>query len=131
MSPVGWPHGSVVLRIGAKLLAWAEQRPGGYVGTETGCLVARNPDILYAPDVLYISAERIAVAGPPRSYWQGAPDLAAEVVSPGDGAIAVREKVRHYLEAGARVVWVVYPPSHEVIAYLPDGSATLYDERST
>ncbi|MBA3943620.1 MAG: Uma2 family endonuclease [Herpetosiphonaceae bacterium] len=131
MSPVGWPHGAVVANLLVAIAPWAKAGPGGYVGTETGCLVARNPDILFAPDVLYISAARIQAVGQPRSYWEGAPDLAVEVVSPGDSAMAVREKIRQYLQAGARLVWVVYPPSREVIAYLPDGTATQYGEHST
>ena len=37
------------------------------------------------------------------------PDLAAEVVSSGDRTSAIGEQVRMWLDAGVRLVWVVYP----------------------
>ncbi|MBA3946339.1 MAG: Uma2 family endonuclease [Herpetosiphonaceae bacterium] len=128
MSPVGFEHGGIAAHIASRLLGWAEDGPGGYVGIETGCVLARNPDTVRAPDVLYISAARLASADRPSSYWEGAPDLAVEVVSPDDSAKLVRDKVRSYLRTGARLVWVVYPSSHEVIAYMPDGTALEYGE---
>jgi Uma2 family endonuclease len=36
-----------------------------------------------------------------------APDLAVEVVSPGDTAWEVREKVEDWLKAGTRLVWTI------------------------
>ena len=37
-----------------------------------------------APDVAFISQKRLDEVGPVQGYWPGAPDLAAEVVSPND-----------------------------------------------
>jgi transposase InsO family protein len=34
----------------------------------------------------------------------------------------VREKVRDYLTAGTPLVWVIYPPTQEVVAHTPDGT---------
>lgn len=45
------------------------------------------------------------------------------MVSPTETADEVRSKVRDYLAAGTRLVWVVYPRTREVIAHLPDGRA--------
>ncbi len=49
------------------------------------------------------------------------PDLAVEVVSPGDRAEEVYGKVREYLDAGARLVWVVWPRHRAVTVYTLDG----------
>ncbi len=37
------------------------------------------------------------------------PDLAVEVISENDKAWDVLEKVRAYLDAGTRAVWLIYP----------------------
>ena len=47
------------------------------------------------------------------------PDVAAEVVSPGDAADDLIAKAREYLRGGVRLVWLVYPLAQEVHAYLP------------
>lgn len=47
------------------------------------------------------------------------PDLAVEVVSPGDEADPLIAKAREYLRGGVRLVWVIYPLTREVHAYLP------------
>jgi Uma2 family endonuclease len=62
-------------------------------------------------------------SGAPRNFWNIAPDLAVEIVSPSETADEVRDKVRDYLVAGTPLVWVVYPRNKEVVAHTPDGLA--------
>lgn len=45
------------------------------------------------------------------------PDLVAEVVSPGDSAREVEEKVAKWLATGVRLVVVLYPSMETVVAY--------------
>jgi Uma2 family endonuclease len=45
-------------------------------------------------DVAFIRAERLPGGGLPKGYFEGAPDLAVEIVSAGDTASEVEEKVR-------------------------------------
>jgi Uma2 family endonuclease len=47
------------------------------------------------------------------------PDIAVEVVSPGDSADDLIAKAREYLRGGVRLVWLVYPLAQEIHAYLP------------
>jgi Uma2 family endonuclease len=54
-----------------------------------------------------LSGERIERIGIPEGYWPGAPDLAIEVVSPGDTYTAVEDKVMEWLGAGTRMVAVI------------------------
>lgn len=61
------------------------------------------------PDFSFIRTERI-----PKDYdyngdFVGAPDLAVEVVSPGQSNNIVFTKVTEYLNAGTEEVWLVYP----------------------
>src|SRR5207302_6065020 len=67
-----------------------------------------HPDTVRAPDVSFLSRERLAEHPVPETgFYPGAPDLAVEVMSPSDRRAEVEEKVAEYLDAGAREVWVV------------------------
>ena len=53
----------------------------------------------------------------PRRRMELAPDLAVEVMSPGDTSNEVKEKVTDWLDAGTRAVWVVDPRRRTVSVY--------------
>jgi Uma2 family endonuclease len=82
----------------------------------SGFLIARDPDTVRAPDVASIRAERLT-DGVPVGFFQGAPDLAVEIVSPGDRASELMAKVQDWLGAGSCVVWVVDPETRAVSVY--------------
>ncbi len=124
--PPGGLHGFVASELSSQLRLWARNGPGGYVGVEAGFVLARDPDVVRGPDVSYVRAERIPETGIPEAFWELAPDLAVEVVSPGDRAAEVREKVREYLAAGTSLVWEVYPTTREVVGHEPDGTSRAY-----
>jgi Uma2 family endonuclease len=73
------------------------------------------------PDWAYVSYERWP-QNRPWPYTGNArdvvPDIAAEVVSPGDSADELIAKAREYLRGGVRLVWIVYPLVQEIHAYL-------------
>jgi Uma2 family endonuclease len=109
MSPAGAEHGQIVGVITAQLTNHVRPRQLGLVlAGDVGFLLARDPDLLRAPDVAFVRAERVA-RGLPRTYFPGAPDIAVEVVSPGDALREVGEKVAVWLAHGAASVWVADP----------------------
>ncbi|MFW5692848.1 MAG: Uma2 family endonuclease [Thermoguttaceae bacterium] len=117
MSPAGSEHGFIVANITAPLATFVKQNGLGAVfGAETGFQIGHNPDTVRAPDVAFVSAERIG-GRPGKGFFQGAPDLAVEVVSPRDRAGEVLAKVGDWLDAGCRAVWVVDPESRTVLRY--------------
>lgn len=59
------------------------------------------------------------------------PDLVVEVVSPNDLAYEVNEKRNEWLEAGARLVWVIDPVRQEIQAYHTDGTVTHFGRADT
>ncbi len=71
------------------------------------------------PDLCYISYERWPAQKPysARNAQDVVPDLAVEVVSPGDSDEENREKIFEYFQAGVRQVWVVYPKLQLVYVY--------------
>ena len=70
-----------------------------------------------APDVAFVRQERVEEAGDARGFWSGAPDLAVEVVSPGDTYSEVEDKVLDWLDAGTLMVVVVNPRQRTVTLY--------------
>src|ERR1700693_3937166 len=66
---------------------------------ETGYVLSRDPLTIRQPDVSVLSKARIQ-ATEDNSYFEGAPELAVEVVSPSDAAEELEIKVRQYLNAG-------------------------------
>ncbi len=110
--PAGALHGLIV-RVFLRLLdPFVLARDLGEVfGDGVGYIIRRDPDVVRIPDASFVSRARIPAGGVPRGFWPFAPDLAVEIVSPGDSATELRAKVREYLDAGTRLVWVVWPTS--------------------
>jgi len=118
MPPPGHEHGVVTMNIAGPLYQHVKQHNLGTVyAAETGSLINQSPDTVRAPDVAFITAERFEAAGTVAGYWAGAPDLCVEVVSPGDSAGYVEEKVSEWLKAGTRMVWVVSPKLRTITVY--------------
>ncbi|HXF63455.1 MAG TPA: Uma2 family endonuclease [Caldilineaceae bacterium] len=124
--PPGMFPGAIVANLVELLRGWTKQGTDGYVGVEAGYILERNPDTVRAPDVSYVTSERIQAVGIPEGFWEGAPDVAVEIISRNETADEVREKVRDDLSAGAALVLTIYPRTREVIAHIPDGLARTF-----
>jgi Uma2 family endonuclease len=123
--PPGFAHGVVAFKIGRLVGEFVESSNlGVMVAAETGFTLARNPDTVRAPDVGFVCQDR--VPDPlPRGYAEFAPDLAVEVLSPGDRPGEVLAKVSDWLRAGTRLVWVVDPVRRSARVYRADGTETF------
>ena len=122
MAPAGGRHGHIANTIAYLLTEFTRARRGGMVfAAETGFLIRRGPDTVRAPDVAFVAARRLSDGELPPGFLELAPDLAVEVVSPSDSPAAVRAKVQDWLEAGTRLVWVVYPDSRSVTVHNQTG----------
>lgn len=118
MSPTGFEHGIVSARIAQILNDFVRARGLGYIcGAETGFILQRNPDTVRAPDVAFVCKEKVPAPPLPTTFAEFAPDLAVEVVSPADRSDEIEQKISDYLEAGTRLVWVVYPKTKTVYVY--------------
>jgi len=118
MPPAGSEHGNLAMEVGGQLWQHVKTHRLGKVFTaEPGFHLASNPDTVRAPDVAFVSQERIEEVGLVRGYWPGAPDLAIEVISPNDTYTEVEEKVFAWLDAGTRMVVVVNPRQQTVTVY--------------
>jgi Uma2 family endonuclease len=119
MSPGGWRHGNVISRLTARLAIFVEQHGLGITfGAETGFRLASNPDTVRSPDASFIAKENLPQREPKDGFWPGAPDLAVEVLSPGDRTGEVDEKIEAWLAAGCAAVWIVDPKLETATFYL-------------
>jgi Uma2 family endonuclease len=118
MAPTGRRHGYLAMRIGSPLEQDVRTHQLGEVyAAETGFRLASNPDTVRAPDVAFISQQRLEEVGEVEGYWPGAPGLAIEVVSPNDTYAEVQGKVLSWLDAGTRMVIVLNPRQQTVAVY--------------
>ncbi len=124
MPPPMARHGSLVYRIISLLADFLRQRKLGAVFSGSGFLLSDEPAVVRAPDVAFVRADRAAHMRPDE-YFQGAPDLAIEVVSPSEVASELMRKVRQYLRAGSDTVWVVYPRTEEVHVFEASGAVRV------
>lgn len=132
MTPAGFEHGGTIVNLTAPLAQHVRtHRLGVVLAAETGFVIGRNPDTVRAPDIAFVRADRVPPGRLPTKYWDGAPDLAVEVVSPSDRVVEVDEKVRDWLDAGTRLVWVVNPGARTVTVYRPGAKPTVLVESDT
>lgn len=109
-------HARLQARMITLLENFARPRGLGAVLGDGGFLLARDPDTVRGPDVSFVSRDRWA-AHDRKRYFDGAPDLAVEILSPSNRAGDMHAKIADYLAAGARLVWVVDPKRRAVTAY--------------
>lgn len=118
MPPAGNEHGYLALRIASRLERHVDANKLGRVyAAETGFKIASDPDTVRAPDAAFVSRERVEKVGRVAGFWPGAPDLAVEVVSPGDTHAEVVEKALAWLDAECRMVLVAEPERKVVTVY--------------
>jgi Uma2 family endonuclease len=116
--PPGHEHGRITMNLAVPLYEYVKKNQLGKVyAAETGYLLEQNPDTVRAADVSFISRQRLKQKGRVEGYWIGAPDLAAEVISPSDTFKRIEEKVKQWLESGVRLLWVVSPKMRNVTIY--------------
>jgi Uma2 family endonuclease len=121
MAPVGGLHQIVVGNVVRILDSYVEANGIGTVFVD-GLLYLMNESTSglknsFVPDVSFLKNESIPANWDISKPFPGVPDLAVEVISPGEGAGDIIAKVRAYLEKGTEQVWVVYPETKELHQY--------------
>ena len=131
VSPANLPHGRVQSRLAHLMWNHVDRVGGGVVYTEGGFVleVPGDPERVRGPDVAFVSHRTLAAAGgePAKGFARMCPDLAAEVFSPSNlkDARDFQQKIVDYVDAGVRVVWVLYPDSRSALVHHPDGASRL------
>jgi Uma2 family endonuclease len=131
MTPPAFEHGSVLVNLAAHLKTWIDRHPGWAVaGGDPGFRVEHRPDTVRAPDIAVVRRERCA-GHDLRRYLPFAPDLAVEVLSPGDTAPEARARAAMWLSHGAHLVWMVDPVARRVTVHALDAAPRELGETDT
>jgi Uma2 family endonuclease len=123
--PAGGVHGRLAMRLGARLDEHVYRLGLGTVLVEAGYVLQREPDTVRGPDISFIGIARLPPDRIPEEFIPGAPDLAVEILSPGDRWSEVEEKVADYLAGGVRLVWLVDSRERRVVVRYPDRPPTI------
>jgi Uma2 family endonuclease len=99
------------------------------IGIATGAdgMMQIMPDQIRIPDAAFVSWANLENSGfPDEAAPLMAPDLAVEVISPGNTQREMERKLEEYFEAGVRLVWYVEPREKKVTVYTrPDAAVEL------
>ena len=134
MPLVGGLHGMVTALVSHSLYGHVEKHGGGKVAAgDVGFVLnlSYDPERVRGADVAFISVERLPEGKVPVKFFRGAPDLAVEVLSPSGSSAQLQQKIRDYLEAGARLVWVIAPEAKTATIYRADGTARFLTEQDS
>lgn len=123
----GLPHSFIQRFLLVVLDAFLQATKLGVTGAELRCTFGpTGAERALLPDIAVISAGRL----PPGDVrlveqFRAAPDLAIEILSPGQAMGRFMEKIWFYLNNGVRLVWIVDPADETVTVLSLDYSVIL------
>lgn len=107
------------------LKLWTNPRKLGRIFDSSGGFIMPNTD-LRAPDVSFVSAQRLKRTV--RDFGNLVPDLVVEIKSKTDRVSKLEDKLKLFLELGAKVGILINPDELTVAVYRPNGKITLLTE---
>ncbi len=128
-----WHHQYACVPLVAALHLWNTQTGAGVVNIAPGLILADDDDV--APDIVWVSKERLATALRQDGKLHAAPELVIEVLSPGKkNERRDREtKLKLYARRGVQEYWIIDWRQRQVEVYRRDQAtlrqtATLYPQ---
>ena len=113
----------VIMRVGTH--AHAHRLGTVYSSNRAFVTVPESPASSRLPDVSYVSNARLGRPDLHGMLYDGAPDLAVEVLSPGNSVAEIERKVREYLAAGGQAVWALDYAARTLTIHTGDGPPTV------
>ena len=129
MPPTGFPFDLYEARATIRVGVWADDN-GGLAGGPTSRFIM--PDgARRGPDAWWLSAERWQAASaqartPP--FLAIVPDFIIEIVSPSNREPDLADKIRRYLQGGARLIWVINARRRQVTIHRPGMEPEILDD---
>jgi Uma2 family endonuclease len=116
VSPAGARHGHVCVELILRLGAFVKEQGLGFVFDSSTGFRLPNGNVRL-PDVAFVARGRLEGDLVPEDFCPLPPDLAVEVLCPGDRPRFVLDKIGEYLEAGVPLVWVIDPRRSSAVVY--------------
>ena len=118
MPPPGDEHGAIESNVTTELKVQGEKAGHGKARCGEVMIVLWNdPDRVVGADALFIANPSLPIQITKEGFLKTIPDLVLEVRSKNDTQPEIDAKVKDYLKAGVRVVWVADPKKQTVTAY--------------
>lgn len=121
----GWDHQYTCGRLFKFLDEWCTATGLGVVNLAPGLIFAEDDDV--APDVVWISRERLATALDEKGHLHTAPELVIEVLSPGtfNERRDRQAKLKLYSRRGVQEYWIVDWMRRQVEVHRRDQGALM------
>jgi Uma2 family endonuclease len=127
-------HSRLVAKVAYYLMHWqASQKhsPGEVVAGEAGFRLCNQPETTVGADVAFVSREVMERQGTATTLIEGPPVLAVEILSPSDTQQDIHEKIKLYLEAGTKLVWIIDPDYKTITAFESGKSPVFFNQEQT
>jgi Uma2 family endonuclease len=105
------------------------RRLGRVYSADGGFVLFPGLDLVRVPDVAFVRADRLPPESERDKFPRLAPDLVVEVISPTDSMASVLDKVKMWLDAGVRLLWLADPRARTVTVYVPGREPNLLNEQ--
>lgn len=121
MPPTGGDTGEKNAEITMQLRWWAKQdKTGATFDSSTGFRLPNGA--IRSPDAAWVSYQRLNGLTPEqhRGFIPLCPDFVIELRSPSDSLADLQEKMREYIENGAKLGWLLDTERKRAFVYRPD-----------
>ncbi|HBE21845.1 MAG TPA: hypothetical protein DEG17_15905 [Cyanobacteria bacterium UBA11149] len=124
MGPSDYTSDEIGTRLCTFLNIWIMPRKLGRVtGAAAGFRLPNENKDLRAPDVSFVSAERLKYS--PRAFAEVVPDLMVEIKSKTDRIKPIQEKIQFFLSLGTQVGILIDPDLETLTIYRTTGEPTV------
>ncbi|MBE9058274.1 Uma2 family endonuclease [Sphaerospermopsis sp. LEGE 08334] len=113
----GLEHGYLALTLGYFLTGFVREHKLGITCDSSTAFKMKNGN-KRSPDLAFIDKARLqGLKRLPKGFFDGAPDLAVEIISPNNTFEEIHNKLVEYFENGTRLAWVILPDEECVLVY--------------
>ena len=124
--PGGMEHSYIAVTLGCEIGNYAHSQKLG-IALESSASYRMSGGNIRKPSVSFVSQERIIQNRPSFTVFEGAPDLAVEVISPTDIWWEIMQKLDEYFSSGCRLVWLISPLDQRVLVYRHDQRSQILE----
>ncbi len=132
MPPTGSDTGRRNVKITTQLEVWSSQNNLGVAfDSSSGFKLPNGAD--RSPDASWVKRERWDALTPEQQerFAPLCPDFVVELRSPSDSLEKVRQKMREYMDNGARLGWLINPKNQQVEIYRPNQDVEMLQSPAT
>ncbi|AFY62194.1 Uma2 family endonuclease [Synechococcus sp. PCC 6312] len=117
MGNSGMEHGYFASILLAELTIFVRKNKLGAICDSSTAFTLKNGN-KRSPDIGFIGRERLrGLSRPLRGFFEGAPDLVVEILSPGNTVEEMHQKIVEYFANGTRLLWKVDPSERSILVY--------------